>query len=130
MDGGLRIQLSEDGADAERLEELTGFLRQELLQLDVENVAALRSSEPPPGTRGLDAVTAGALLVDLGGAAQGLSSVIAAIRAWLVRREGPRRSVRLEIGGDSLELSTATTADQDRLIGLFIGRHATGVSNR
>jgi hypothetical protein len=32
--------------------------------------------------------------------------------------------VRLEIGGDTLELSEATAADQDRLIDVFIRRHA------
>jgi hypothetical protein len=32
----------------------------------------------------------------------------------------------LEIGGDVLELSEATVADQDRLIGLFIDRHSAG----
>jgi hypothetical protein len=37
----LRIQLSESGADAERLDTLTGFLRRELLQLDVADVTAL-----------------------------------------------------------------------------------------
>jgi len=33
--------------------------------------------------------------------------------------------VRLEIDGDVLELSETSAADQDRLIGLFIARHAT-----
>jgi len=33
MDRGLRVQLSEEDADAERLDELTSALRQELLQL-------------------------------------------------------------------------------------------------
>ena len=126
MDGGLRVQLSEEGADAERLDVLTGSLRQELLQLDVADVTALRAGEPPPGARGLDAVTVGGLLVALGSNAQGLSAVIAAIKSWLARRGGARRSVRLEIAGDALELSSATAADQDRLIGLFIDRHPLG----
>ena len=54
MDNELRVQLSEDGADAERLDALTGYLRQELIQLDVEDVAAVRLGEPPPGTRAFD----------------------------------------------------------------------------
>ena len=41
MDGELRLHLSEEGADAERLAVLTGYLRAELLQLDVEDVSAL-----------------------------------------------------------------------------------------
>jgi hypothetical protein len=34
--------------------------------------------------------------------------------------------VRLEIAGDVLELSSATMADQDQLIRLFVGRHPAG----
>jgi len=72
----------------------------------------------------------GGLLVGLGGSADGLRSVISAVRAWLARGGGTRRTVRLEIGGDALELSEATVADQDRLIGLFISRHAAGEAGR
>jgi hypothetical protein len=120
----LRLQLSEDGADAERLEALTGFLRQELLQLEVENVTRLRGGEPPPGSRMFDVVAVGGLLVSLSRSAGGLRLVVSAIRKWLARGEGTRRTVRLELDGDVLELSEATAADQERLIGLFVDRHA------
>ena len=62
MDGVLRLQLAEEGADAERLNALTGFLRQETLQLDVNGVTGLPAGEPPPSARGLDAATVGGLL--------------------------------------------------------------------
>jgi hypothetical protein len=126
MGGELRIQLAEDGADAERLDALTGFLRQELLQLEVEDVTALRAGEPPPGARVFDVIAVGGLLVSLGRSASGLGAVVSAIRKWLARGDGTRRTVRLEIGGDVLELSEATKADQDRLVDLFIDRHVTG----
>lgn len=127
MDGELRLQLSEEGADAEQLDELTHSLRRELLQLDVEDVTAQRAGNPPPGARGgLDAAQVGGLLVALGNNVQGLSAVIAAIKAWLARRRGAHRRVRLEIAGDVLEISSATMADQDQLIRLFVGRHAAG----
>jgi hypothetical protein len=122
----LRVQLSEDGADAERLAGLTGFLRQELLQLDVDDVTALRAGEPPPGTRAFDVVLVGGLVVALSHSVEALRAVVSEIRTWLQRGEGARRSVRLEIGGDVLELSEATAADQDRLVGFFLSRHATG----
>lgn len=122
----LRLQLSEDGADAERLDALAGYLRQELLQLDVEDVTALRAGQPPPGTRVFDVVAVGGLLIELGRSAEGLRAVVSAIREWLTRGEGTRRTIRLEIDGDVLELSEATAADQDRLVGLFVSRHATG----
>ena len=126
MDKDLRLQLSEEGADAERLAVLTGYLRSELLQLDVEDVRALRAGESPPGARGFDAATVGALLIALGQSAEGLQSVVSAVRDWLRRGDGPRRTVRLELGGDALELSQASAADQERLIELFVRRHTTG----
>jgi hypothetical protein len=70
--------------------------------------------------------TAGGLLVAIGQSADGLRSVASAIRAWLLRGERSHRSVRLELGGDALELSQVSTADQDRLIELFVRRHAAG----
>jgi hypothetical protein len=123
MGGEVRLHLSETGADAQRLEELTGFLRRDLLMLDVQDVTRLRAGAPPPGSRALDVAEVGGLLVSLGSATDGLRVVVSAVRDWLSRGEGTRRSVRLEIGGDALELSRATAADQDRLIELFVGRH-------
>ena len=52
MSGELRLQISEEGADAERLVALTGFLRAEFLQLDVANVAVSQSGEANAGVRG------------------------------------------------------------------------------
>jgi hypothetical protein len=124
MGSELRLRLAEDGADSERLASLTGFLRQELLQLDVEDVTALRTGPPPPGARAFDVAAVGGLLVSLSSSAEGLRAVVSAIRRWLARGDGIRRTVRLEIGGDALELSEATAADQERLIDVFIRRHA------
>jgi hypothetical protein len=124
MDGQLRIQVSEDGADAERLDALTGYLRRDLIELDVNDVTALAAGPPPPGSRAIDAAAVGGLLVALGSSADGLRSVVSAIQAWLARGSGVRRTIRLELGGDALELSQASAADQERLIGLFISRHS------
>lgn len=126
LGGELRLQISEDGADAERLAVLAGYLRGELLQLDVEDVTALPAGEAPPGARGVDMAAVGALLVAIGQSAEGLAAVVSAVRDWLQRGAGARRSVRLELGGDALELSQASKADQDRLIGLFVSRHSGG----
>ena len=130
MGAELSLQISEDGADAERLAALTGYLRAELLQLDVENVATLEGGEPPPGSRVVSVAAVGGLLVALGQSAEGLRSVVSAIRDWLRRGEGTRRTVRLKLDGDTLELSQASAADQDQLIGLFISRHTTEQGTR
>ena len=124
MSGELRLQLSEEGADAERLAVLTGYLRAELLRLDVEDVTAPKAGEAPPGARVVGVAAVGALLVALGQSAEGLRSVVSAIRDWLRRGGGTQRMVRLELDGDALELSEASAADQERLIELFVSRHA------
>lgn len=130
MAGEVHLQLLEENADAERVETLTGFLRQELLQLDVADVRALRAGEPPPGARGFDILVAGGLLVSLSSSAKALGDVISTVRQWLTRGGGTRRTVRLEFDGDVLELSDASVAEQDRLIELFVSRHAAGNSDR
>lgn len=124
MDGEVRLQLSEDGADAERLDALTGYLRAELLQLDVDDVTPAQAGEVPPGARAIDVVALGGLVVSLGRAAAGLKDVVAAVRRWLSRGDGVRRTVKIQIDGDMLELSEVSAAEQDRIVDLFVQRHA------
>ena len=126
MGGDIRLHLAEDGADDARLAELTRYLRSELLQLNVENVTALPGGQAPPGSRAFGLAEISGLLVTLGQSADGLRSVVSAITAWVSRGDGARRTVRLELDGDALELSHASAADQDRLIGLFVSRHSGG----
>ena len=126
MDLELRLQISEEEADAARLAALTGYLRAELLQLDVEDVTTPQSGDVPPGARVVGVAAVGTLLVALGQSADGFRAVVSAISAWLRRGEGTRRTVRLELDGDTLELSQASAADQERLIELFVSRHTTG----
>lgn len=126
MGGDIRLHLAEDGADDARLAELTRYLRSELLQLNVENVTALPGGQAPPGSRAFGLAEISGLLVTLGQSADGLRSVVSAITAWVSRGDGARRTVRLELDGDALELSHASAADQDRLIGLFVSRHSAG----
>lgn len=119
----LRVHLAERGADAERLDQVTGYLRQDLLQLDVQAVTALRAGPPPEGSRALDVATVGGLLVTLGQSTTALQTIVTAIRSWLHRGTPVQRAVRVEIDGDVLELADASTEDQDELIALFISRH-------
>ena len=126
MEGSLRVQISEEGADPDRVAALAGYLRAELLQLDVEDVTAIAAGEPPPGARGFEVSVVGGLLVTIGQTADTLQSVVLAIRDWLKRGDETGRSVRLELDGDKLELSQASAADQERLIELFASRHSAG----
>ncbi|RZU72841.1 hypothetical protein EV384_1225 [Micromonospora kangleipakensis] len=126
MDRQLNLRLIEEGASAERLDALTSYLRQELLQLDVDDVRRPSTADAPPGARAIDAVALGGLVVTLGRSAAALGNVVAVIRSWLSRGDGVKRTVKIEIGGDTLELSEVSQAEQDRLITLFVDRHSTG----
>jgi hypothetical protein len=122
--GAVHLALDEHGADAERLDQLTRLLAEELRQLDVQDVS--RTTGPAPaGTRALDAVTLNTLAVTLLGSG-GLTALVTAARAWLGRGQQSPRSVRLEVDGDVLELSGASDAEQDRLVSLFLSRHPAG----
>lgn len=51
-----------------------------------------------------------------------LASIIAGVRSWLGRNRV--RSVKLTLDGDALEVSGVSSAEQDRLIDLWVARHA------
>jgi hypothetical protein len=123
MSDMLRVEVTEDGVDTERLDVLTRYLRAELLELDVDDVTAERAV-PPTGARAVDVAAVGALLVHLGDSAKSLAAVIAAARDWLTRGAGVRRTVRLELDGDVIELSQAGSAEVDRLVDLFVAKHS------
>ncbi|MFJ8105931.1 hypothetical protein [Streptomyces sp. NPDC096132] len=126
MEKTLRILLTEEGAEAEDIAALTGFLREELLQLDVDEVTTVTGEEElPPGARAVDVTTIGALLVSLGSSAAGLSQVMNALRDWLGRCRGSRPTLRLTLDHDELEITEATTEQVSEAFDLFVSRHST-----
>jgi hypothetical protein len=56
-------------------------------------------------------------------------SLVQTVRGWLTR-SGNKRTVRLEIGGDVLELTGTTSAVQERLVDEWIRTHATSEEPR
>ncbi len=79
--------------------------------------------QPPPGSRGLDAGTIGQIVVAMVGT-QGLAGLISTVMGWLGRGHQAPRTIRLELEGDVLELSAATSEDQDRLVQMFLSKHS------
>jgi hypothetical protein len=102
--------------------EATVWLRRELLDLDVEAVELPRAGEPPPGTRAVDLSALGALLVTV--TPQLLSSVVAAVWSWLPRSR--QRSIKLELDGDALVLTSVSSKEQRRLTDEWLRRHVPG----
>jgi hypothetical protein len=116
---GIQVAVGPD-ADAEEVAEATLQLRRELLELDVEAVELPRAGEAPPGTRAVELAALGALLVTV--AQSGLlTPVVAAVRSWLAG--SPQRSIKLELGGDVLELTALSSREQRRLTDEWLRRH-------
>jgi hypothetical protein len=124
VENQLLILLTEEGAEAERVAELTGYLREELLDLDVDDVRAVPGGEVPPGARAVDVTQIGSLLVALGSSATALSQVVTVLRGWLGRCRDERPSLRLTLDDDVLEISEATDEQVTEAFDLFVRRHA------
>ena len=119
----IRLQLNIDAdqePDVEELAYLTRQLREDLLHLDVETVDLARAGEAPTGTKAVDPVTAGTLLVTLAASGGVITTLINALQSWLTRHE--RRSLTLEMGGDKLEVTGVSSEEQQRLIEAWLSR--------
>jgi hypothetical protein len=116
---GIQVELGSD-ADDEEVAEATLQLRRELLDLDVDSVDLPTAGQPPPGTRGVELAALGALLVSVT-QSQLLAPVLAAVRSWL--GGSPQRSIKLELEGDTLELTGISSTEQRRLVDEWLQRH-------
>ena len=116
---GIQVR-GEPDADPEEVAESTLQLRRELLDLDVGTVEAPREGEAPPGTRGVEGAALGGLVVSMA-KPEFLGAVIAAVRSWLSRSQ--RRSIKLALGDDVLELTGVSSDEQRRLADEWLRRH-------
>ena len=117
---GVLIALG-SGSEPDEVTRATLQLRRELAELDVESVGTPKTGEAPPGTRATGLTGLGALVVNVA-ESQVLTSVITTIQSWLAASS--RRSVRLELGGDVLELTGVSSSEQRRLTDEWLVRHA------
>ena len=107
--------------DAE-LDRLARSLREDLLELDLDAVELAPDGAPPEGARAAEALVVGALVVQLARTSDALATLLRTIRGWL----GPsgERRVRIELDGDVLELSGVSDEERERLVDIWIARHA------
>ena len=119
------LTVSDEGADDVRLEDLGRLLRAELLELpEAASVDALTTGEAPPGTRGGLVAAAGALVVTAQPQVAAMAKIVSSLWGWLRRGGGGPRTIRLEVGGDVIELSGATNELQEKLVEDWIARRA------
>jgi hypothetical protein len=109
-------------SDAEELADLTRRLREQLLELDVDAVEPATGGEAPAGSKGVELLAIGGLVIQFAMKSEVLKSVVDATTAWLGRQQG--RSVKLTLDGDTLEVTGVSSDEQRRLVDLWVARHA------
>jgi hypothetical protein len=116
---GIQVAIGPDG-DSEEIAQVTLQLRRELLDLDVDAVETPSTGVPPPGSRAVDVAAIGTLVVNLADS-QVLAAVVATVHSWLAGSS--RRRIKLELNGDSLELTGVSSSEQRRLADEWLDRH-------
>ncbi|MFL6123872.1 hypothetical protein [Actinophytocola sp.] len=115
----LQVGVGPDG-DADEVAEAALQVRRELLSLDVVDVTTPAGGEAPPGSRGLELAALGALVVTIAGSPL-LDSLLDTVKSWLAGSH--RRSIRLELNGDVLELTGVSSKEQRRLTEEWLRRN-------
>jgi hypothetical protein len=110
-------------SDSEEISRATAQLRRELLDSDIDTVEAPSAGEPPPGAKGVNVAALGALIVNIADSHL-LAVVVTAVRSWLAGSS--QRSIKLQLGGDVLELNGVSSKEQRRLTDEWLARNATG----
>jgi Effector Associated Constant Component 1 len=119
--GGLILGVDSETDDAGELAELTGWLREELLHLDVAAVEPVPGVEVLPGEKGVASVF-GCLAVQLG--PESLRTVLVKVADWATRNN---RGVEVTVGNDTLKLTQATREQQERIIDAWLAQHQAGI---
>lgn len=118
----VRVEITSAGdVEPARLEELTASLRRELNDLDVESVEPAPGRSPPAGAKAAEVLALGALVVKVAKSAGSVLPVVRALQEWASRGG---RTVKLDIGGDTIELTGASREQQDRLIAAWVERQS------
>jgi hypothetical protein len=118
----VRVEIASHGdVDDARLEELTASLRRELSELDVDAVERVEEGAAPEGAKVGDVLALGALVVKVARSAASMAGVVRALQDWAARGG---RTVKLDVGGDTIEVTGASRGQQDRLIEAWIERQA------
>ena len=109
------------GSDAEESAELTRQLRESLLDLDVGHIALAEAGDAPAGSKGIP-IDWSTLLVTLATSGSALTALIGTVQSWLTGQG--HRSVTLEMGGDKLTLTAASSQEQQQLVDNWIRQHS------
>lgn len=115
----VRVDPGFDSDEEERVD-LTSHLHRELLTLEelVNVEPAVVAAMPGSKSAGIDLQS---LIVTLAASGGVLTTLIGFIQNWVSRRE--KASVILEVGGDKLTITGASSETERRLVDNWVSRH-------
>ncbi len=121
---GLIVNVSvraDDAADDEETATLRQFLHSMLIDHDFDVSSPVAEAEPPAGAKVGDPVSLNSLVVALAASGGALTTLIGALQAWLLRSSA--RQIVLEIDGDRIEVTGASTEERRELTAAWLNRH-------
>lgn len=113
---------SEPDVDPDKVERSIRQLRAELKDLDVESIAPVNPENVPPGAKGVDPLSLGALLITLSATGGVLTLLVETARDWLARDAVVRR-ISVTIDDDTIVLEKSSAQERSALIDAYMRRH-------
>jgi hypothetical protein len=118
----IKLDLGENVEDRQ-LEQASMSLRDELRRLDdVEKAELPEGGPPPPGTRALETVALGSILVKLAASGGVFTALVGVFRTWLRRDES--RCLTLQIGKDKLIMKGHSSQEEQQMFEAFLKRRS------
>jgi hypothetical protein len=116
----MKVQIKPEKADdKQEIDSLTRDVREDLLNLDVEDVHLLYE-KPPPGSKAFDGVAIGSMIVDFVSSGA-IKEVTQTVQRWIERNEN--RSITIEMpDGDKIDVKGISGKDQGKIIDAWVTR--------
>lgn len=108
----------------EEVEQDTRRLRDRILETDVKKVDYAPSGTAPAGTRVVDPVTIGTLLVTLASSGGVLTALIGVLKDWLARNS--QHSITLEGPGGKISVTGRPSETDEELMRAWMARNSKG----
>jgi hypothetical protein len=105
-----QIFVESSEADIQEMEKLTLGLRQELLDLDVENVDLVRERDIPDGAKAIEPISWGVLLIKLAASKGALTMLTQTLERWLTSHQ--TSSITIEYEGKKLSVNGFITPNE------------------
>lgn len=110
----LRVHVdTQDDVDTDELYRFTRDLQVRLERLDVASVEPTSDQVPQPGTKGVDPITVGALIVVVVQTA--LPKVVDFLQAWSLRNQGNTVKVEVQRGNQAIKVEFSETTDPEKI---------------